>query len=136
MRIEWAIPCRFVELYGLATIVGAGIDTYWLPEIPSPVQVFMAIRLVAPEEELGDDKPHQLVVRVLGPDMQPIGDELTMEFAAPANPMKRPGWEGGIIMRVVHVFSAEEIGVYTIELAVDGRGHSTSVIVEQGTPPT
>ena len=45
MNVDWVIPCRYVEVHdNLGTIVGAGIDTYWIPELPTTMQVVLAIQ--------------------------------------------------------------------------------------------
>ena len=37
MNVDWVIPCRYVEVHdNLGTLVGAGIDTFWVPELRPP----------------------------------------------------------------------------------------------------
>ena len=52
MNIDWVIPCRFVEVHdNLATIIGAGIDTVWVPGVPHPVHSATRIDATGPAEE-------------------------------------------------------------------------------------
>lgn len=65
MNIEWVIPCRFVEVHdNLGTIVGAGIDTFWVQELPSRIQLMLAIRLLGMIEELDPDINHSVTNRI------------------------------------------------------------------------
>jgi hypothetical protein len=131
VRIDWAVACRYVEVSGgTATIVGAGIDTYTLQSFPADLQVNMAVRIAAQDDELGSEHQHAFGVKVLDPAMEPIS-ELRTPFTSEANPLKRPGWEGGMILPVVQVFRPEAPGVYTIELSVDGRAYPFSIIVNE-----
>jgi hypothetical protein len=137
VRIDWAVVCRYIEVNGgLATIVGGGIDTYTLAAFPADLQVIMAVRVVAQDDEVGPDRPHTFGVKVLDPSMEPIS-ELPTPFTLGGSRHKRPGWESGTILSVVHVFHAETPGVYTIDLSVDGRSHPVSIVVQQvdPTPP-
>ena len=69
MNVDWVIPCRYVEVHdNLGTLVGAGIDTFWVPELPAPLQLVCAIRLTATADELGSDHQHHSRTVVTGPD--------------------------------------------------------------------
>ena len=36
MNVDWVIPCRYVEVHdNLGSMIGAGIDTFWVPELPA-----------------------------------------------------------------------------------------------------
>jgi hypothetical protein len=84
LNIEWIIPCRYVEVHdNLGTIIGAGIDTFWVPELPAPIQVILAIRLLAVAEELDPDQQHTVTNRVRGPDGE-VMNEATAEFSVGA----------------------------------------------------
>ena len=119
MRVDWAILCRYVEAGGgLATLVSAGVDTYFVPELPGPVSLILGVRVVASDEELAE--PHQIAFRVLGPDLSEIS-RLEGEFRLETNPLKQPGWEGGGIFPSIQTFEATEYGAHSLEISIDGR---------------
>jgi hypothetical protein len=133
LNIEWVIPCRYVEVHdNLGTIVGAGIDTYWVMELPAPIQVMLAIRLLAMAEELKHDQQHTTKNRVLDPHGELLGEgggefSMTGESA-------RPDWLAGLIVPAVVQFQASEEGTYTIEVDVDQASASLPIHVVQGRP--
>jgi hypothetical protein len=44
MRVDWAILSRYAEgAEGVATIVGAGIDTFYSAEFPVPIQAALTV---------------------------------------------------------------------------------------------
>lgn len=134
MNIDWVIACRYAEVHdNLGTMVGAGIDTFWLRELPGPVQVMLAVRLLAMDEELGSDQQHVLVNRVRDPRGDTIG-EARMEFAVEAQ-SARPEWLAGMLLTHVVRFEATEEGTYTVEYAVDAAEKSLPIHVVHGLPP-
>jgi hypothetical protein len=134
MNIDWVIPCRYVEVHdNLGTIVGAGIDTYWLPTLPAPVQVIMAVRLLAMAEELESDEPHHAINRVRDPHGQ-VMSEISGDFAFTGRTI-RPEWLTGLMLATAVQFEATEDGAYTIEHVVDGATASVPIHIVHGLPP-
>jgi hypothetical protein len=132
VRIDWAIPCRYAEVNnGLATIAGGGIDTFWPPNIPSPIGLVMVVRLVGTE----GSGSHEFTNEVLGPDMSPVTGKQVAQFDATPNPNAAPGWEQQLLIAVVVQFNAPVAGPYTISMTVDGHSHATSIRVLEGPPP-
>lgn len=132
MRVDWAIACRYCEIHdGLATIVGAGIDTWTVPEFPAAIATAMVVRLA------GADLPgeHQLSTVVHGPDMEPISGPVSATFTAGPNPAIEPGWESAVVIPTVVQFMAPEPGIFTITIGVDGRSTTLPVIVKRPPPP-
>lgn len=135
MNVDWIIPCRFVEVHdNLGTLVGAGIDTFWLPELPAAVQVVMAIRLLGLPEELATDVQHRGRNLVRGPDGETVSD-ISGEFTIAGGEHARPDWLQGIILPLVIQFQATEAGTYTFEHMVDDSSASVPLHVVQGLPP-
>lgn len=129
MRIDWAITCRYAEVNtNLVTIVGAGIDTYMLAEFPADLQVVLAVRLLAGEDDLGPEKTHTLVIRVLDPEMELIS-EIPVTMEGLESPNRRPGWEAGLALPIVQLFRVPEPGIYTIDLAIGGGTRTIPIIV-------
>lgn len=135
MNIEWAIPCRYVEIHdNLGTIIGGGIDTYWCPELPATIQVLLAIRLTAMAEELGPDVEHTSTNRVRDPHGEVVS-EVTAEFAMGGGEAARPDWLTGIMVATAVVLEATEEGTYTVEHEVDGSSIPLPIHIVHGLPP-
>lgn len=136
MNIDWVIPCRFVEVHdNLGTIVGAGIDTFWLPELPAPVQVAVAVRLSALPEELASGVKHSVRNIITGPNGDEIS-EVTGEFEVDGGErIERPDWLQGVIVSTLIQFQAEVAGTYTFEHVVDQSSKSVPLHIVHGLPP-
>jgi hypothetical protein len=134
MNIEWVIPCRYVEVHdSLGTIIGAGIDTLWLPDLPAPIQVLLALRLLATEEELTADQKHPVTNRVRDPHGEIVSD-VSGELSI-AGESTRPEWVVGIIVPALVQFEATDEGTYTIEQTVDEASVSLPIHIVHGLPP-
>jgi hypothetical protein len=133
VNIDWVIPCRYVEVHdNLGTIIGAGIDTFWVPEIPSPIQVLLAIRLLALSDEL-DGRPHAAVTRIRAPGgdvVSEVGGDVSIGAAN-----AHAEWLNGIMVAGVVQFEASEAGTFMIEFEVDEASESLPLHVVHGLPP-
>jgi Family of unknown function (DUF6941) len=128
LNIDWVIPCRFVEVHdNLATIVGGGIDTFWVPQLPAPVQVFLAVRLTAAPEELESDELHATVNRIRDPRGELISE--TSGEIGISGQAARPDWLVAVTLAMIVAFQAPEEGAYTIELDVDDASRSLPIHV-------
>jgi hypothetical protein len=133
VNIDWVIPCRYVEVHdNLGTIVGAGIDTYWIAELPMPVQVLLAMRLLAEADELTPDQQHSATNRVRDPHGDLLNEE-GGEFSVEAT-SANPDWLAGIIVPAVVLFAASEEGTYMIEVDVDQASASLPIHIVHGHP--
>jgi hypothetical protein len=88
-------------------------DTFWVTELPTQLQVVLAIRLVALPEELTLEEKHAAMNRVRDSQDQVIS-EIQGELAVEGQ-SARPGWLAGIILPAVVAFEAQEEGTYTVE---------------------
>ena len=124
MRVDWAIPCQSAHVEnGLMTIVGAQIDTLYAGAFPAKLTTSIAIRLAFPDSELGER--HTVALRLIGPELEGLGEvSRTLRFEG-ANPDKAPGWEGSHLMASAIRFDASRPGAYTIEVLLDGRHQKT-----------
>lgn len=136
MNIDWVIPCRYVEVHdNLGTIIGAGIDTYWVPEFPAPIQVLLAVRLLAMAEEIeqGEKQKHAMTNRVRDPRgdvLSEMGGKFSVSAVA-----TNPDWLTGIMAATAIQFEAAEEGTYTIDHLVDNASASLPIHVVEGLPP-
>jgi len=111
LRLDWAVPCRYAEAVdGTATIIGGGIDSFWPPEVPTDLGVFLMIRIVGPQDEFEEE--HQLEIRLVAPDSaeQQI---LQANFQAPPgarNPLAVPGMESAMLVPAGVAFRARSTG--------------------------
>lgn len=134
MNIDWVIPCRYAEVHdNLGTIIGAGIDTYWQQQLPAPIQVFLALRLLATPDEVEAGELHATANRIRDPRGEVLA-EATGEIKV-AGEAARPDWLVGVTLPVVVQFEAAEEGTYTIELDVDDATESLPIHVVVGLPP-
>lgn len=134
MNIDWVIPCRYVEVHdNLGTIIGAGIDTFWVTELPAQIQVLLAVRLLAMAEELDPEVKHSGINRVRDP-RGAVMSEVSGEFVV-GGESARPEWLTGIMLATAVMFEAPEEGTYTIEHVVDGTEASLPLHVIHGAPP-
>jgi hypothetical protein len=125
VRVDWAILSRYAESTdGLATIVGAGIDTFQTPTLPAEIAVPLTIQLRGTQEEMTEE--HELTVRVLDADLQQLGEDVVLSFQSQLNPEIEAGWEAGAIFTAVNQLLAENEGTYSIEILIDGE-HEKSV---------
>jgi hypothetical protein len=135
MNLDWVIPCRYVEVHdNLGTIIGAGIDTYWVRELPVTINVVLAVRLLAMAEELSEDVPHTGVNRVSDPHgdvVSEVGGEFRMGGGADSN----QDWLSGIMVSSIVQVEVTEEGTYTLEHEVDGSTVSLPIHVVHGPPP-
>ena len=133
MNVDWVIPCRYVEVHdNLGSMIGAGIDTFWVPELPAPIQVMLAVRLTATAEELAPGIQH--VLRTVITDG--AGDavfEATVEFEADADTAQSE-WLNSMVMPSVVQFEAIEAGTFQLEQSVDGNSQSIPLHVIEGAP--
>lgn len=137
MNIDWIIPCRYGEVHdNLATIVGGGIDTWWVPELPTAVQVGIAVRLLATADELGPEHEHSVRNIIRGPSgstLSELSDVFHAGSAAEAA-AARTEWLNGLALFTVIQFEAAEEGTYTFEHIVDQSSASVPLHVVQQPP--
>lgn len=135
MNIDWIIPCRFVEVHdNLATIVGGGIDNFWIPAEPRVVQVMFAIRLTAMPDELGG-QTHSMVNEIKGPGGAVI-HRIEGELGAQSDgEILNPGWLQGLTLPAGAQFQADEEGTYTVTHRFDDSEHSLPIHVHHSMPP-
>jgi hypothetical protein len=138
VNIDWVIPCRYAEVHdNLATMVGAGIDTFWVPGLPAPIQVAVVVRLLATADELGPDHDHTVRNIIRSPDGEPLSEGETATFQIGTSEeagSAREDWLNGIELITMAAFEATEPGTYTFELTVDGSTKATPLHVAQGQP--
>jgi hypothetical protein len=119
VRVDWAIPCRYVEVHdNQATIVGAGVDLHTVPQLPMPLQVLFAVHMVGPPfEDQHEAQEHTLACRIFGPDGQLAG-ELTGKMQV-GGEQQIAGWAVHMTIPMAIVFEARAAGSYGVEFQVD-----------------
>jgi hypothetical protein len=117
----------------MANILGSGMNVFRPASLPAQLQLVVALNVLAREDELGQEQ--QLEGVILGPDMEPASDTLSMPLRIDANPAKPPGWEQNAIFPLMVVFEAQLEGTYTIQFSIDGRNQPPVAIyvAEAGT---
>jgi hypothetical protein len=133
LRLDWVVPCRYAESPGdgTLTILGGGTDTFWIEDeaLPLPFAVFLAMRVVGPEDEWTGDEEYTLSVRLVRPDVEEeslIGPfPLRMEQIPP---LKEPGAEAGMVIPAAMTWEAREFGLYTLEVYIGERRQKSVAI--------
>lgn len=136
LRLDWVVPCRYAEVGGDGTmsILGAGLDTFWVEEeqLPAPLGVFLATRVAGSEDEWST--PHPLSMRLLRPDLE---EEVLLEIPLQMDelpPLKQPGHEAGVVLPLLMQWTAHSHGLYSFELLLDAvRAKSVPINVR---PPS
>jgi hypothetical protein len=131
VEVAWALPCRFAEATadGSATLVGAGLDSLWVPEVPADIGVFMMMRITGPQYEF--EEQHSVAVRLIDPEGEQQ-EILATDFGPMEElpPAYHPGLDPGVLIPAAVSWSAEHFGLYTLELYVDGkRNRSIPILV-------
>jgi hypothetical protein len=129
VRVDWAVTCRYVESDGAqGTIVGAGTDLLYVPTLPQPVGIMLAVRLAGAIEEIEAGQAHRLTIRIFDPSGEPVRAEDGSEAAPTLVELKSEeepkqivsGWAVSplIALGVQWIASAE--GTYTIDVGLEG----------------
>jgi hypothetical protein len=122
VEIAWALPCRFAEATpdGTATLVGAGIDSLWVPDTPADVGVFLMMRIAGAAYEFEEE--HRLSVALIDPERD---EEELLSFGfgpmPEPPPQAQPGLDVGILVPAAVGWAAEHLGIYTLDIRVDDR---------------
>jgi hypothetical protein len=120
VRVDWAIPCRYAEVArdGTATLVGAGIDSMWVPSLPHEMSLFLVLRFVGAEDEF--EAGTWFEVRLVDPKLRET-QVATRAVAAAKPPLKFPGLEMGAPFASLIDWEASDYGLYTLEVYLAER---------------
>lgn len=126
MRIDCALLCDAVSVReGLLHILGGGVTRAGRTEFPGPLGLCLALRvLIHPTEA---EKPHQLQVKLLNADGQPVAG-VDVEFGLEDTGALEPGEHASLPIPLVFPPEVQlpEPGTYSFELLIDGI-HQVSV---------
>ena len=124
---------------GTATIVGAGIDSLWVTEVPADVGIFLMMRISGAAYEF--EESHTIAVKLVDPES---GEHAILTAALNATtelpPLLHAGLDPGVLLPAAIAWQAEHFGLHTIEIFVDDkRERSVPILVRdaseiQGTP--
>ncbi len=119
MRVDWAIPCRYVEVQqgAGAVLVGAGADTALVPSLPMAIQLLFAVRYLGMPEEMDGEIEHPVSVRIFSPSGEQIGEQ-SGQLKAQATQLI-PGYLAELIVPSAVVFEPQEYGTYHFEFSID-----------------
>lgn len=119
MRVDWAIPCRYVEVQpnAGAVLVGAGADATVLPSLPTAIQLLFAVRYVGAPEEMDGEIEHPIAIRIFNPAGGQIGEQRG-QLKAHATQLI-PGYRAELIIPTAIVLEPEEYGTYHFAFSID-----------------
>ena len=111
-------------------MLGAGIDSLWLRELPSQVGLFLMLRITGADYEFEEER--KLQVRLVAPDQEET-TVLEIGFSVGASPpLKVPGMDTALLLPTVMQWEAEEYGLYTLDVYLDGsRQRSVPISVRE-----
>jgi hypothetical protein len=133
MKIEWVIPCRYVEIRdNIATIVGAGGDSFMVIEEPWTIEIMLAIRISALVEELGPDKVYSVENNIRDPNGKVIQEEVGSFSAMARGELMDANWLQGVWVPAEAKFSAEIEGTYTVTHKFGDSEHLLPLHVAHG----
>jgi hypothetical protein len=120
--VAWALACRFAEVTpdGTATLVGAGLDSVWVPEVPADVGIFLMMRIAGASYEF--QEAHTIAVKLIDPEREEQ-EVLTAGFGPVDElpPQYHPALDPGILIPAGIGWHAEHFGLYTLDVLVDDR---------------
>jgi hypothetical protein len=119
VRVDWAIPCRYVEVQqgAGAVLVGAGADTAAVPTLPMPIQLLFAVRYVGAPDELDGEAEHPISCRIFNPAGDQIGEQSGLLKAQATQLI--PGYVAELIVPTGVVLEPNEYGTYGFEFSID-----------------
>ena len=120
---------------GTATIIGGGINLFFVGELPAPVGFMLAVKLSGPPQDW--EGQFRLGFKILDTTATAIREE-EFEIGGQFGPELFPGpWERGGILATAHQFEVSEAGPYSLEILIDDEPkHSVPFFVHLGPPPT
>jgi hypothetical protein len=133
--VAWALPCRFAEVSpdGTATLVGAGLDSVWIQEVPADVGVFLMMRISGAVYEF--DEAHTVAVRLIDPEREEQ-EVLSAGFGPMPEPPPQhdPAIDPGVLIPAAIGWTAGHFGLYTLDILVDDRPRrSIPILVRDAT---
>jgi hypothetical protein len=127
------MPCRYAEVRNNEiSMVGGNANRMPVEEVPHDVFTWLAFQVTAPRDMSGPGQQHDLVCRVLDPDMDEVyADDPPLQFemyeaAAGAEQSEQ-------VVAIPVRFTAEQFGTYTIQLIVNERSQSIPFYVAERT---
>ncbi len=102
-----------------ADLEAAGIDALWLPELPTVVQLFLALSLKGTTEEFARGVIHNAEIYLVAPGPT-AAVAVSFEFSDVAPPGHDPAWEVPSFHRLVLDFEVTDYGPHLVEVYVNG----------------
>lgn len=124
------MPCRYAETPGdgTATMLGAGIDSIWTDKVPAQIGLFLMLRVTGADYEFEDEI--KLEVRLVTPEAKET-TILELGFSLEGTPpLKLAGMDTGMLLPTVMQWEAEDYGLHTLEVYLQGsRQRSVAIYV-------
>jgi uncharacterized protein DUF6941 len=119
MQLDWAIIAEAVQIReGLAYILGGGIDTITVANLPASLNAGVLVRLQLHRTET--DRQHVIEVRILDEDGRQLAQ--MHGHAQPPTPEDLPvGWDVPVMVNFpIHNLALPRAARYSIEVLGDG----------------
>lgn len=114
-------------------MVGAGVDIWRLAELPQPLQVHMAIRLLASPSELHERRQHILRGAILDPSGALV-ETLESELELGGEGVGHAEYLSDVIMAMTIRFEVSHAGTWHFELGIDDSSYRVPMHMREQTP--
>lgn len=139
MRLAWAalaLEARTNERERTLDVAGLGIDTFWVAELPEPIEFYLLLYFKGSQEEFerGDSYPVEIALARPG---AAIGD-LSFEYVPSGVPENHEeGWEVNEIYSAGVTETFDRLGGFCVDIWFEQQRYKDSpyFIVRQGIPP-
>ena len=121
MRVQWAVLARFAEVQnGSLNVMGAGVDTFFVPDVPATIQAFVAVQFRLLEPELDDPPAAHFIVK--DGRLDQVGEAITFQPPSGLSPSEHhpPGWEVGIPIAGPFQGEVDDEGTYSLDIEIGG----------------
>ncbi len=95
MRVAFGVLARYAEVdseHGLVNLTGGGVDVFGVEHFPVQFMQRFVLQFRFDESEAG--RRHHVVMRVLDPQLKPIGEAASFEIAPKLGEYHASGWQG------------------------------------------
>jgi hypothetical protein len=133
-QLDYVVLAEYVRQDGgTIHIMGAGIDTLFVPQPPAAVQVGIASRITFDSTEAAGEQ-HRLNIVLQGPD-GPLMD-VSRHFETPPRPAGVPEhWQTALGLAIRLPLLLPSYGDYSLELIIDGEPDLARSIDLRAAPP-
>jgi hypothetical protein len=122
VRVAFGVLARYAEVdseHGLVNLTGGGVDVFGVEHFPVQFMQRFVLQFRFDESEAG--RRHHVVMRVLDPQLKPIGEAASFEIAPKLGEYHASGWQGIFAVAGAALLVADSPGVHSLEIRIEGE---------------